>query len=56
MQGKRKKQQPCEQFACTMSHRRTMILLKYANNEASTYGTKQIFERAQYMNIYASTN
>jgi hypothetical protein len=25
-----------------------MILLKYANNEAFTYGAKQIFERAQY--------
>jgi hypothetical protein len=25
-----------------------MILLKFANNKAFTYGAKQIFERAQY--------
>jgi hypothetical protein len=26
-----------------------MILLKYANNKAFTYGAKQIFERAQLL-------
>jgi hypothetical protein len=30
----------------------TMILLKYANNKVFTYGAKQIFERAQLLSFF----